>query len=763
VLRIEAPPPPKPPSSWDRWSDGDGRLPAAEPSDDRTQEWDPLSPETVTVPPEDIIAIDQDPGEPPFDDGLPLLAEESAARRRATGPAVPVPPPPPVPDRPAAAVPGDAVFIPGLTDRPALRDHPHRPAKKKGLPARFMAAIAGLAALVVVLIASIVYFASRGKPDSGQTVATDGKQVKAGPKVPVLAIDWPEDQRAGASLSINNVPWAIPLTGPIEIPLPPSNQQYEFVLRRPGFQPKSFSRASGTDDQSFNATRWEAVAQGMDWPQDFDAAKKTAEREGKNVLIFFDASDSKESRFASRRFIDAVADSKDFRQRAAKEYVCVYIDNPQGEEAKGKVKNLARNRKVTENFCITIFPTVVVTDYRGYPFGMLEDYKINGLAPFLQLMDEWAVERKYLLALLAATDAMPKESGNPVIVGKALDFIEVNNLQRFYAHTIKKLNARLPNGRDPAVTDDLAAMWKQKFHLARGNPDAAKKIVDEFDEWKKARIFKDREIGAALHLLAADVLLNVGQNFGREAVQECKQGLAFDPQNPLVRSGLEAYHQALTGERPEVAVGTGTGFCIAQGNFILTNHHVIEGARKIKVHLNGEKGKYPAQVIADNEASDMALLKIELPADKTLAPIPLAATTLKIGDDVCAMGFPGVLSQNITLTLTKGVVSTLPDPADEETYIATDCKVNPGNSGGPLLCGSSGGIAGMVTAKSHINEREDSYGLVIPVDRLRKFLVKSLPPESRNLPPPSAGAANLKLSELAEIISPSVVYIENLQ
>jgi S1-C subfamily serine protease len=190
---------------------------------------------------------------------------------------------------------------------------------------------------------------------------------------------------------------------------------------------------------------------------------------------------------------------------------------------------------------------------------------------------------------------------------------------------------------------------------------------------------------------------------------------------------------------------------------------VIEGAKKIKVRLNGEKEKFPARLIADNGTGDMALLKIDLPAGRKLTPIPLAETGLKIGEDVCAMGFPGILGQNITLTLTKGVVSTLPDRNVEEAYVATDCKVNPGNSGGPLLCGSSGGIAGMVTAKSHINSREDSYGLVIPVDRLRKFLLTGLPPDSRNLPPPSAEAADLKLSDLAEIVAPSVVYVENIQ
>jgi S1-C subfamily serine protease len=78
-------------------------------------------------------------------------------------------------------------------------------------------------------------------------------------------------------------------------------------------------------------------------------------------------------------------------------------------------------------------------------------------------------------------------------------------------------------------------------------------------------------------------------------------------------------------------------------------------------------------LIADDEAGDMALLKIELPAARKLVPIPLSETGVKIGEDVCALGFPGVMSESITLTLTKGVVSTLPAPDDDDGYIATDC------------------------------------------------------------------------------------------
>ena len=99
--------------------------------------------------------------------------------------------------------------------------------------------------------------------------------------------------------------------------------------------------------------------------------------------------------------------------------------------------------------------------------------------------------------------------------------------------------------------------------------------------------------------------------------------------------------------------------------------------------------------------------------------------------------------------MTKGSSAPFPTADDEAGFIVTDCKVNPGNSGGPL-CSFSGSIAGMVTAKSHISSREDSYGLVIPVDRLRKFLAENLPADSRKLPPAARRSGEPKLSDLAE-------------
>ena len=132
------------------------------------------------------------------------------------------------------------------------------------------------------------------------------------------------------------------------------------------------------------------------------------------------------------------------------------------------------------------------------------------------------------------------------------------------------------------------------------------------------------------------------------------------------------------------------------------------------------------------------------------------------GEDVCALGFPEIGSQSTTPTVTKGIVSTVPDSQDDDAYIVTDCRVNPGNSGGPM-CNFSACIAGMVTKKSRISTREDSYGMVIPASRLRKFLTENLPEKSRQLPSAKDEADAMNLKDINERVSPSVVFIENIQ
>lgn len=710
----------------------------------------------IAISPADGAAESRDAKRAPTaDDGLGFLAEVQAGSKRRAGPAIAERSP--AEDQPVA-VAGDGVAIPGIA-RSSKSDPLHRSKKKKkSLPPLLIATIAAAGVAVVGGIIYLVWSASSSTAGDVKQAAAIASKAEA-PKVPVVTIKWPEGQRAGALLLVNGEKREIPPTGPIKIPLPPAKEPYHFRLVVPGFQEQTFIRASETDVEDIAVHPWEAVVQGLDgWEQDFKAAKQTAADRHKNVLLVFDASDAKASRFASSRFAEAIALRKEFRERADKDYVCVYIDNPEKGKAQKKVRDAARNRKVTEDFCITVFPTVVVTDPRGYPFGVMEDYKINGVNRFLELMDKWDADRKTLLDLLAKTET----GGEPDLIRKALDFLEMNDLDRFYVHTIKKLTARLPAGEGPKVTEEAFKIWEERFKRASKNPDETKKVVEKFDRWKKGKTFADHDMPAKLHFFAAYILSLLGPEHRKEAAQKCQEGLAYEPHDSQLRMMLEQFGQILSGKSGVFPASSGTGFCVAQGNYVLTNHHVIAHAKEIKVHLNGDQTRYPAKLIADNESGDMAILKVELPAGKTLAPIPLATTGVSTGEEVFALGFPGVLSGRNNLTFTKGVVSTIPDPHDEEGFIATDCKVNPGNSGGPL-CNYSGSIAGIVTRKSAINSKEDSYGLVIPIDRVKKFLAAKLPADGRKLAAPPAAGTNLKLTELYNKVGPSVVYIENLQ
>jgi S1-C subfamily serine protease len=719
----------------------------------------------VAVSPSRTVSDDKATGrDASAEGGFDFLSDEAPAKQ-SRGP------------RSAADTPvGDDDFTdfdlePAMSRRPPARSSigslaTRSKKKKKGLPSWAIPAIVAASVAIIGGIGYAVYLNSNPGPKNHVVAAEKTKGDPTKPKVeenktPVLTIDWPENQRAGASLFVDGKKTDIPTTGAIQIPLPPSNRQYEFRLERKGFEPKEFRRASSEDDQAYVVKEWDSTVQGNDLEQDFEVAKKSAGEHNKNVMIIFDASDAKESKFASQRFGEAVLLRHEFTDKAKQEYVCVYIDNLQNGDPSHRVLDAARNQELTDKFKITVFPTVVVTDPKGRPFGVMDGYTLNGVNAFLELMTKWDADNKILTKLLAKVDALSSGTGEADSIGGMLDFLEMNDLDRFYRPAVEKLTARLPAG-GRAVSKTTAALWLERFRLATKNPDQVKQLVAKFDDWKKNRTFKDKDLAAELHLAAAYVLAQL--DLRKEAEQKCKEALACDPHSPELRSLAEQIKEAISGEpgKPvEMPAGSGSGYCIAQGNYVLTNHHVIHDAKKIRVHLNGNMTRYPAKLIADNETGDMALLKIDLPADKSLVPIPLAPSGLNIGEDVCAMGFPGVMAQNITLTLTKGIISTIPGADDTDGFVGTDCKVNPGNSGGPL-CNFQGCVAGMVTAKSHTTEKEDSYGLAIPVDRLRVFLMQHLPPDVRKqLPPPKT--ANYRLADLAKIVAPSVVYIENLQ
>jgi S1-C subfamily serine protease len=143
-------------------------------------------------------------------------------------------------------------------------------------------------------------------------------------------------------------------------------------------------------------------------------------------------------------------------------------------------------------------------------------------------------------------------------------------------------------------------------------------------------------------------------------------------------------------------VATGSGFVIDTEGHLLTNNHVVEGAGKIEVKLGGSDESHTAKVVGTDPATDVALLKVDVPADQ-LHPLALGdSSKAEVGDPVVAIGNPFGLDS----TVTSGIVSALqrqiqaPNGFSISHVIQTDAAINPGNSGGPLI-DASGRVIGI--------------------------------------------------------------------
>ncbi len=132
------------------------------------------------------------------------------------------------------------------------------------------------------------------------------------------------------------------------------------------------------------------------------------------------------------------------------------------------------------------------------------------------------------------------------------------------------------------------------------------------------------------------------------------------------------------GER-EIPRGVGSGFIVSSDGYVMTNHHVIDGADEIVVTLT-DRREFKAKLIGSDRRTDVALVKIEASGLPTL-PIGDPAK-LKVGEWVIAIGSPFGLDN----TVTAGIVSAKGRETGEYLpFIQTDVAVNPGNSGGPLI------------------------------------------------------------------------------
>jgi S1-C subfamily serine protease len=196
--------------------------------------------------------------------------------------------------------------------------------------------------------------------------------------------------------------------------------------------------------------------------------------------------------------------------------------------------------------------------------------------------------------------------------------------------------------------------------------------------------------------------------------------------------------------------GQGTGVVIDKEGYILTNHHVVDGANKVVVTLEGGK-RIPAALIGTAPSVDLAVLKIPGRYVENVARLGDSAA-IRVGQKAIAIGNPFGLSH----TLTAGIVSAINrqlqngDGSVLENLIQTDAAINPGNSGGPLL-NSSGEVIGINTAIFSLSGGYQGIGFAIPINRAREVASQLI--TSGRFAQPWLGISGLAMTkDLAEMI-----------
>lgn len=195
--------------------------------------------------------------------------------------------------------------------------------------------------------------------------------------------------------------------------------------------------------------------------------------------------------------------------------------------------------------------------------------------------------------------------------------------------------------------------------------------------------------------------------------------------------------------------GNGTGFVVRPDGYLVTCAHVVQGATKLEVVLDGKT--YPAKVIALDSKNDVAVVRIR--ADN-LPHLPLSnSDDVRLAEDVRAFGYPLADQLGESIKITRGTVSGINQQGDNKVF-QLDVSVNPGNSGGPLV-NDRGQAVGVVSALL-AGEDISSVSFAVPANAARSLL------ERANLKYDAAvdPAAPLNGPDLADRVQHSVALIK---
>jgi serine protease Do len=217
-----------------------------------------------------------------------------------------------------------------------------------------------------------------------------------------------------------------------------------------------------------------------------------------------------------------------------------------------------------------------------------------------------------------------------------------------------------------------------------------------------------QQASASLEVLSKRVSRSVVQIFSR----------GYSPDGDREHGNTDLLLRGLT---------SGSGIIIASDGWIVTNAHVVQGGRRIRVQLNSEavlsapsdggssRALFDAKLVVADRETDLALLKID---STDLPTLELSdSSDLKQGQLVLAFGSPLGFDNSVSMGIVSSVARQ-PDPDSPTIYVQTDAAINPGNSGGPLV-DTSGRVVGINTLILTQSGGNEGIGLAIPSNVVR--------------------------------------------
>jgi S1-C subfamily serine protease len=197
--------------------------------------------------------------------------------------------------------------------------------------------------------------------------------------------------------------------------------------------------------------------------------------------------------------------------------------------------------------------------------------------------------------------------------------------------------------------------------------------------------------------------------------------------------------------------GAGSGSILDRDGHVLTNHHVVAGAKEIKVTLfNGET--FDGTLLGFDALNDVAVLKIHAPPEMLFPIVPGDSNKLHVGQHIYAIGNPFGLERTLTIGIISSLNRSLPSRSGRtmKSMIQLDAALNRGNSGGPLL-DSRARLVGMNTAIASSTGENTGVGFAVPINTIMRVVPQII--TTGKITRPDVGITKVYLADKRVIIA----------